>query len=138
MTEFENPPAFKELPSGNTFDTSQPFIKINMGFFEKWKVKRQLKALRKIITKYKEASGKLVRKYDKLGDKEKKDLDMSKEQMIISIIGDDEGKVIGLKSIFEINDEEGKEVTRKTLEKEKIDDIANLLEDLLNVMEKEV
>lgn len=111
---------------------------IKLGFFEKRRIRKQLKALKRTTELQREIMNKLSEKINKLSKEEQETLEGLKKQMITAIIGDKEKEVEGLITIFEVSDEEGKPITKESLQKESIEDVANLMEDLVNTLEKEI
>lgn len=112
--------------------------KLKLGFFEKWKIRKQLKALKKTTELQRQIMAKLAEKVNGLSRKEQEILEGLKKNMILSIIGDKDKEIEGLVTIFEISDEEGKPITKEKLQREKIEDVANLMEELINNLEKEI
>ena len=114
--------------------------KIELGFFEKWKLRRHLKKSRALFEGFKKSVDIINRvsaeEYETLAKDEIK----LRESMVLMLIGDEERKVQGLLDIFEAVDEDGKVIkyTKTGLMKEPINDLADMLEDLLNELEKNV
>ena len=112
--------------------------KTKLSFFERWKLRRELKKIRKAVNIQKITALGIAQKQRELNDKEKEGLEILKQEVIKAIVGDKEKEQIGLAEIFEISGENGKEITKEELEKTEIDELTNLLEELLNSLEKEV
>lgn len=111
---------------------------MKLGFFDKWKLRKQFKALHKVMRLQREILDKVGGKLDNASKKEQKIIIDLKEQMIEAIVGDVEKKKAGLNTIFEVFNEDGSEITKESLRKEKIDDVADLLEDMITKLEKEI
>ena len=93
------------------------------------------------IAKAKKKKNEVENEFSKLDPKEKKDkerLQELKEEMVVAIIGKKDNKESGLLYIFDITDEQGKEITKEKLMEEDIIEVMTLFDDLLNELEKNV
>lgn len=113
--------------------------KITLSIGDKRALKRNLKLL-------KQSFANINKRFKKIKDITKKEeIETSrevlamKEQMIMSIVGE-KGKVEGLLDIFDIEEEDGKEVIldKKTLRAMPVQEVTDIYEDLLNELEKNI
>jgi hypothetical protein len=112
---------------------------MELSFFQKLRLKRLLRRGRKEVEKGTEKLLELSSRLKDLDKDERNELKLLKEKMILSIVGDKKRGIEGLNHIFDVTDDKsGKEITRRELEKSDLEDVADLLEDLLDKLEKEI
>jgi hypothetical protein len=113
--------------------------KMEIGFFQKRKLKKLLKKVREKKEETEKVMKELNSNLKKLSKKEDKKLKDMKKQMIIAIVGNPLKDIIGLNTVFEIvDDETGEDITKEELELSTIEEIDELLTDLLDKLDKEI
>lgn len=113
--------------------------KAQIGFFQKWKIKRQIKALTKCINLQRDIMSKIKGETNKISKKEEETLEGLREQMITAICGEGGDSTKGLVGIFEIYDDEKNIITPEILrEKYNLDELTDLLEELVKSLEREI
>lgn len=112
--------------------------KMNLGFFQRRRLKKFLKGYREAVTKTKEALDKINNETKVISKAEKKNLEELKETMHKAILGDPEKTKMGLCELFEVRNEDGKLITKKQLKECSVEEVESLLSDLLDQLEKEI
>lgn len=111
---------------------------LELGFFQKRRIKKLMKHAKRKAEATLKILDKLNKDNIKLNKKSRKELDELKDKMIISIIGDPEQNIIGLISVFDIEDDKGQTITKNKLKEMDIEEVTDLLEILLSKLEKEI
>lgn len=113
--------------------------KEDLGFFGKWKLKRDLKKLNNFVQAQKKVVEEIKKTGKQLNEKEMEVLNGLKAQMIDSILGNKDKGIDGMATAFEITDENtGKEMTREEMEKIEVEEITELFENLIDSLQKEI
>jgi len=112
--------------------------RLQIGFFGRMRLRRGLKKVRKLIEAGTEEIKKISANTKALKKDELKQLAELKEKMIVAIVGNKEKGEEGLNNIFDVRDEQGKEITRRMLESYTIEEIEELLTELVEALEREI
>ena len=106
-----------------------------LGMLERWGIRKVIKKAKKKVQKTKKELEGLRDYVFKEGDKLDGKLEADKVEIIDLITG--KGDVIGLNAIFDvIDDDTGKPFTREELESKQIEELLDMLEMILNELEK--
>jgi len=112
--------------------------KLKLGFFQRRKLRKLIRITRERATENAKIVEELTKNLKALNKEERKQLAELKEQMIVAILGNKEKQMEGLADVFEVTDEDGEQITREKLEEADVEEVKELLEELLEQLEKEI
>lgn len=112
--------------------------KTKLSFFERIKLKKSLKRVKMLVEASAEEIMNLTKHTKALNKKEAKKLEELKEHMIVAIVGDKKKAKDGLNTVFDVADENGKEITREMLETYPVNDVEELVFELIEALEREI
>ena len=120
-------------------DESMSVESLKLSFLEKWKLRKGLKKVKKIVEMASKEIKRLTEQTKDLSRKERNSLKELKTKMIDAIVGNKKKEQEGLNNVFDVMDEKtNKEVNREILEDYTMEEIEDLLMVLVETLEKEV
>lgn len=114
--------------------------KMKLSFMQRRSLKRMVKKSQKKLKTAIDAINVVSKEIRPYTIKERKNLDVLKEEMIVAIIGNEDKGIQGLLDIFDSTDDKGNrvEIDRKMLEEMSIDEVTEIFEDLIEELKKNV
>lgn len=111
--------------------------KIKLGWWGKWKLKRAIKTIKEHLKETISRVQAITSEIGTIDKKEKEELETLRMKLIVSIIGDKEQKTKGLAELFEITEDE-REIDFESLKEKETEEIIELVQTLVEKLEKEV